>query len=397
LTFGEPLSGKVPVAQRRFYLSPGIQADGTQKWTLPVCLRNASGGQSCELLTPGESEIHTSATDMFLANATGKGYYRIAYPAAVYASLVAHVETELKPTERISLAGDEWAQVRSGKATVGDYMNLVSSLKADQSAAVVSAALSNVGPIYSRIASTQDERDGIAAWLRNTISPEFAKIGPPLESDGANTREMRADLFGVLGYFARDPVVIAQANQIAAKYMADPTSGDATLGRTALSIAARNGTAELFDNLKNLSETSTNPEVQVGALRLLAQFENPELAKRSLDYALSGKVRNQDAAIQFAIAMQIDATRDLAWKYIQDHWDAIHALLTPELGSVLVGSTAVFCSEEARDQVQQFLSTHKVASADRAAKHAIERINGCIELRKLQEPNLKIWLEQHGN
>jgi hypothetical protein len=47
-----------------------------------------------------------------------------------------------------------------------------------------------------------------------------------------------------------------------------------------------------------------NPEFQEGALRLLAEFENPALAKRSLDYAVSGKVRNQDVAIQLSIALQ---------------------------------------------------------------------------------------------
>jgi aminopeptidase N/puromycin-sensitive aminopeptidase len=135
----------------------------------------------------------------------------------------------------------------------------------------------------------------------------------------------------------------------------------------------------------------------VGALRLLAQFENPELEKRSLDYALTSKVRNQDAVYQFVIPMLDDATRDFAWKYIKDHWDAIHALLTPESGNGLVASTGIFCTEEARDEVQQFLSTHRVASADRAAKHAIERIDGCIELRKLQEPNLKKWMEENGH
>jgi aminopeptidase N/puromycin-sensitive aminopeptidase len=215
--------------------------------------------------------------------------------------------------------------------------------------------------------------------------------------DTPNTRELRARLFGVLGYFGKDPAVLSQAQEIATKYLADPTSVDATLSQTALSIAARNGNAEMFDQLQKFYETSSNPELQEGALQLLAQFENPDLAKRSLDYALTSKVRSQDAAFQFAIPMFNDATRDLAWKYIQDHWDAIHPLLTPELGNGLVSSTGAFCSEDARDQVQQFLSTHKVASADRAAKHAIERINGCIELRKLQQPNLKKFLEQGGH
>jgi aminopeptidase N/puromycin-sensitive aminopeptidase len=164
------------------------------------------------------------------------------------------------------------------------------------------------------------------------------------------------------------------------------------MGQTALAIAARNGDAALFDQLQKVSETATNPEFQEGALRLLAEFEDPALVQRSLDYAVSGKVRNQDAAIQFAIALQIDATRDLAWKYIKANWDKVQAQLTTEMGAVLVGSTGRFCSAEARDDVKQFFAAHKVPSSDKSLKHATESIDGCIELRALQEPNLKQWL-----
>ena len=66
--------------------------------------------------------------------------------------------------------------------------------------------------------------------------------------------------------------------------------------------------------------------------------------------------------------------------------------LTPEMGAILVRSTGSFCSADARDDVKQFFSTHKVPAADQALKHAIERIDGCIELRTLQEPKLKQWL-----
>jgi hypothetical protein len=83
----------------------------------------------------------------FFANAGGKGYYRSAYPASVYAALVAGIETALTPAERISLIGDEWAQVRSNKAEVGDYLDLAGALKADTSATVVSSALGGVDAI----------------------------------------------------------------------------------------------------------------------------------------------------------------------------------------------------------------------------------------------------------
>jgi aminopeptidase N/puromycin-sensitive aminopeptidase len=328
----------------------------------------------------------------FFANAGGKGYYRSAYPPSVYAALVANVETGLTPTERISLIGDEWAQLRANKATVGDYMNLVAAVKADPNVNVLGGAIGGVNAIYEGVAATPEEKAAVSAWIRSTLAPELAKLGPPSDSDSPNTRELRAELFGILGYYGKDPAVVAQANSIVEKYLADPASVDATLSQTALAVAARNGDAALFDKLQKIAESSTNPEFQDSALRLLAQFEDPALVQRSLDYAVSGKVRNQDAAIQFSIALQIDGTRDTAWKYIQANWDKVQAQLTTESGGRLVSSTGSFCSSAGRDDVKQFFSTHKVAASDLALKHAIEHIDGCIELRALQEPNLKQWL-----
>jgi aminopeptidase N/puromycin-sensitive aminopeptidase len=391
LTFGEPVNGKVPITQRRFFLSPAIQPDPAQKWTLPICFKTKTG-QDCQLLTPADSTLKALPSGLFFANAEGNGYYRSAYPPSIYAALVANVETRLTPAERIRLIGDEWAQVRANKATVGDYLNLVTAVKSDSSSEVVGSALAGVYTIYERVAATPEEKTALSAWIRNSFSPEYARLGVPSENDSANTREMRSQLFNLLGYFGKDPAVIAQANQIAQKYLSDPASVDATLGQTALSIAARNGDAALFNKLQSISETSANPEFQISALRLLAEFEDPALVQRSLDYAASGKVRNQDAAIQFAIALQIPATRDPAWKYIQSHWEKVQAQLTTEMGGVLVGSTGGFCSADARDDVKNFFSTHKVASSDIALRHALERIDGCIELRSLQEPNLKQWI-----
>jgi aminopeptidase N len=393
LTFGEPANGKVAVAQKRFFLSPGIQPDPAQKWTLPVCFKPEGADQNCELLTPSDATLKTPTTSLFFANAGGKGYYRSAYPASVYANLVAHTESSLTPTERISLIGDEWAQLRANKASAGDYLNLVAAVKADSNAQVISSALGGIGAIFDRVAATPEEKAALSAWIRKTFSPEYARLGPPSESDSPNTRELRAHLFGVLGYYGKDPAVLAEAREIAEKYVVDQTSVDPTLGQTALDIAAYNGDAALFDKLQKVYETSTNPEFQIGALRLLAEFQNPALVDRSLNYAISGKVRNQDTAIQLAIALGMSDTRDQAWKFIQANWDKVHAQLTTNSGGMVVGSTGSFCSEASRDSVEQFFSTHKVDAADVALKHAIERINGCIELRNLQEPQLRKWLD----
>jgi aminopeptidase N/puromycin-sensitive aminopeptidase len=391
LTFAEPAHGQVAVTQKRFFLSPSIQPDLAQKWTLPVCFKTATG-ENCQLLTPAETTLKAPARSAF-ANAGGKGYYRSAYSPSVYAALVAQVETTLTPAERIILLGDEWAQVRANKASIGAFLDLAAAVKSDPGAAVMKAAMGGVRAASMRIAANSDERAQLAAWIRSTYAPVFAKLPPPADNDSANTRELRAALFSALGDIGKDPAILAQSREITAKFLADPASVDATLGQAALAIAARNGDAALFDALQKVYETSTNPEFQEGALRLLAEFEDPALVPRSLDYAVSGKVRNQDAVIQFAIAMQISENREQAWKFIQNNWEKVQAQFTTEMGAELVGATGAFCSADGRASVQSFFAAHKVASSDVALKHALESIDGCVELRALQEQKLKQWLD----
>jgi aminopeptidase N/puromycin-sensitive aminopeptidase len=60
-----------------------------------------------------------------------------------------------------------------------------------------------------------------------------------------------------------------------------------------------------------------------------------------------------------------------------------------------VSAAASFCSTGSREDVQSFFAAHKVPATERTLKQSIERIDGCIEFRALQEPNLKQWLAAH--
>ncbi len=139
-------------------------------------------------------------------------------------------------------------------------------------------------------------------------------------------------------------------------------------------------------------ETSANPQLQETALRLLAQFKDQSLERRSLDYTVSGKVRNQDAAIQLLIMLQGRETRDQAWQYVQQNWDKVQAQLTTAMGGYLVGATGSFCSAEARDQVESFFRRTKCPPLSAHSARAKNQINDCIELRAAQEPKLKEWM-----
>ncbi|HUB53356.1 MAG TPA: M1 family metallopeptidase [Terracidiphilus sp.] len=401
LKFGAPANGKVAVEQSRFFLDSGDTAKvAPQQWTLPVCFKTGETAQECQILSPGTSsegyreELSVPASDLFFANARGVGYYRSAYAPQQYAAITAGIESALTPTERINFTGDEWAQVHSGAASVGDYLDLVARLRSDPNTVVVANAINGVISMYEQAAATGEERAGLATWINRTFTPAYLKLGAPSSTDSDEKRELRSQLMHFIGIYGNSPEVVTQARQIADQYLADRASVDPSLAEAALAVSARNGDSTLFDKLQAAYENETDPEIQEGALRLLAIFRDPQLLKRSLDFAASSKVRNQDAAIQFAIALQDANTRDQAWDYIKTNWDKVQAQLTESSGAYIVSAAGSFCSPAARDDVSSFFSTHKVAAADVELRHATEHINGCIAFQGEQEKNLKKWLSQ---
>ncbi|GGH07097.1 aminopeptidase [Silvibacterium dinghuense] len=391
LTFSEPKEGSVAVSQQRFFLSPSAKENGPQSWAVPVCFKTSQEGGDCEVLTGEQATLKTPQTSFFFADAEGKGYYRSSYPEAEYRQIVAHVN-DLTPEERIALVGDQWAQVRAEKASVGSFLKLAEAVKDDSSAAVVSTAVGAVGTIYAQVAATPEEKAALRAWVVKIYKPALEQLGEASSSDPADKKELRATLFGAVGGLGKDPQVIAEAKTIAAKYLADPGSEDATLAQTALAIAAANGDAAFYDQLQNLAESSTKPELQEEALHLLASFNDPALVRRTFEYAISGKVRNQDSPFLILGLMRGGETRDLAWQLIQQNWDKVSAQMTTMMGGYLVAGSGSFCSAEKRDDVVSFYSTHKVHAAERALYRAKDQMNDCIELRSAQEPKLKSWI-----
>ncbi len=395
ITFEHPQNGAVKANQTRFFLDAKA-TQSTQTWTVPVCFRPESGEPACELFSRAEQSLSVPHGTFLFADAGGKGYYRSSYESSDYHALLVNIEGRLNPLERVSVVGDEYALMHAGKSTVADYLNLAIEVKGDRSYEVLGSIASGLQDVYSQIASTEKERAEVAAWIRRTYGPELEKT-EVRDAAGLPERQARyAVLFRLLGA-VEDPTVISAAKTMAAQYVQDRGAGNADLGKDALFIAARNGDAALFNRLQHIAEQSTNSQLQTQALYSLALFKDPALERRALEYAASGKVKNQDAVVLFASAMRDYDTRAVAWQYIQQNWPQVKQQLTSWSGGALVESTGSFCSTEKREEVTRFFSTNKVAASERALKRAQDRINECVDFRAEQEPKLAQWLADHAN
>jgi len=391
LTFSDASADGAPVAQSRFFLSKNSANDTRQEWTVPVCLKT-TGKPVCRLLSPGEATLPIPAAPFFYANAAAKGYYRTAYTPKQNKAIEAAVETALTPAERINFIGDRWAQVPSGNSTVADYLNLVLALKQDSNPDVLQTALAKVYTIKGQIA-TEEDLAQFNAILRREFGPLYAALGQPSKHDSFDRRQLRATLFELLGA-ADDPAILSQAREIAERSFGNRDKNlDPTLVDTAVMLAATNGDSVLYEKVLAASKDSRDPGLQSDSLGTLSHFFDPTLVERTLDYAASGQVRNQDSWRIFSVLLQQRATRDQAWAYIQQHWDKVHAQFTTNSGVRVVAATGSFCTVEHRDQVTSFFGSHPVDASARTLAKSIDSINACIQFRAAQEPSLKQWLE----
>ena len=405
LTFDAPNDASVKVSESRFFVTGPKEINASQKWMIPICF-HARQGKDCQVLDSLSQRLKVPHESLFFGNPSGKGYYRSVYPEAIHKQIVNGLETSLTPEERIVATGDEWALMMAGERGIGDYMSVVEALKSDGNPVVFrtatetpSAAGRAVGKlqfISDYVTSGQDKKQ-FQAWVVRTFHPLYLQLKNADHGGSADDRERLASLFRVLGLVGKDPAVIADAQAFTGRYLKNPSSVDPILATAVPKVAVATGDASLYERVLRLHQTASDPTVSTKALYLLADFHNPELVKRTLDYAVSGQVRNQDAVFLLADLLSQSSTRMLTWQYLDDHWTKVAAQLTPLNGKGIVTAAGGFCSAGDAERVNSFFTTHKVGSADRALRQAVEKIDKCTKLHNQQGPKLAQWLRSRAN
>jgi len=391
-------STNVTLSQKRYYSDRlQFEAANDQLWQIPVCMKGSSGATKCEVLKQREESLTLPGCSTWvLGNADGKGYYRVGYDAGTVRALANDAESKLTPAERISVADDIWASVRVNREPVGDYLAFAQGLQPDRNRAVLDGIMGHMNFIGQYLVNDSN-RDTYRAWLRGYFAPALKDVGwEPKPGESDEQRTLRGRLFGVLGYDARDPEVLAAARKLADQAIADPNSVDRELAGGALGLAALTGGVDFYDKVMGALKNTKSPEEYYGYLYTLPQFTDQKLLERTLEFAISPDVRSQDALGVVTSVLANPDGQQVAWDFIRQHWADLEKAGGPFASAQVVGTTSIFCDPALRDQVTEFFSAHKIAAAERTYKQSIERINNCVDLKTQQQPQLASWLQQHG-
>lgn len=395
-------SETIALEQRRyFYDRAKLDAGSPELWQIPLCTKGGAStttkGENCELVAKKQETLTLQGCPPWIyLNANAKGFYRSGYNSEAIQSMAKVAESALSPAERIMLLADVSASVRVDREPIGDYLVLAEGLQAERSSAVLGEILQQLTYIGYHLVSDAD-RESYDLWVRKLLIPVAQDVGwetKPGESEDQGT--LRAELMAALGDVAHDPQVKVLAQKVANQYLADPASVDHEIAVAALQIAARNGDQTLYDKILADLKTAKTPETYFNDIFALGCFSDPKLVERTLEYAVSPKMRSQDAPYLISGVMQNPAAEKQAWSFVQAHWETIKNLGGAFAGGVIVQSTGSFCGSEMRNEVQAFFTSHPAPAAERSLKQSVERMTYCLDLKAQQGPQLASWL-QHRN
>jgi aminopeptidase N len=284
--------------------------------------------------------------------------------------------------------------VRSGRHDVGVFFDLAAALANDDTAAVTTGVATRLAHAAEYFVAGAEQAK-LQDWIRRRFEPVLKQLGVPGSSNDELGHERRAALIDLVGIWGASTDVQRGARELAAAYITNPSSLPGTLVPSILDVAAYGGDAALYSQyMARLEQLGSQPEEYYRFFNALPYFDEPDMVTRTLDLALSPKVRTQDTGTLLAGLLARPWSRQQAWTFIKTRWPQ----LTERLGTfgmpIIVQATSNFCTADAATDVKQFFAQHPLPAAERSIAQSIEKITACAAVAERQTRPLSKWLTQ---
>ena len=400
VTVSRDAGGHLVLAQQRFnYLReplPPATAEPEQPWQVPIQLRVYAGNQATEervLLTDREARLRAGAgAAAVVANAGGHGFYRVRYAPDLLDALLQRLG-RLAPIERFNLVNDAWALAVAGLMPLTAYLDLTARFREDRDRNVWSVL---TGSLYTlnRLVEPGDRRR-LEALVLDRAAPAFTALGwTPRAGEDELTRQLRGDLVRALGIVGNDPGVQARAVEVYRAYLADPAAVDPNVLPAVIAVLAHAGDAARYDDFLKRFRAAATPQEEQRYLYALAGFRDPALARQTLERAINGEIRTQDAPfVVRGMLMSVDV-RELAWEFVKAHWDTMDRLYPKHGMRRLAEGVTGLATPALEADVRRFFAEKKPQFGGKVLQQYLEQLHVAVVAREREKAALSGYLSK---
>jgi aminopeptidase N len=369
--------------QRRFRYARDDGADGAggagadRPWSVPVAVE--SGGDAVatvdRLLLDGEPlQIDRPAgTSWVNANAGAHGFYRVHYTDPLRAALLDHLG-ELTPLERYTLVDDAWASVLAAATPASSYVETVERFVDETDLSVWQRIVGGLDQLERLVEGDAAQR--LHTRIAALVGPARARLGPDAGpyGDDDRTRSLRGLLLQTGALLGDDGAARERSAELLDAYLADPGGVDPSLAAAALVVSATLGDEALHERLVGRFRAADNPQDRERLLLALSRFREPDCLQRTLDMALSGAVRTQDAPYLLRETLTNRDNAGLAFAFVTERWPDITGRFPANSIPRLVSGIRAVRDRALAERAVAFLADHPVPQGARQVRQHIERM-----------------------
>ncbi|WP_394828566.1 M1 family metallopeptidase [Pendulispora albinea] len=394
---------KLALSQAR-YLPLGSEGSTDARWQIPVCARypgKKGDALACTLLTEAKSEVAlpeaASCPAWVEANADARGYYRVHYEGDLLRKLLDSGSKSFSAAEKTALLSDLSALVQNGKVSYADALAVVPKLANDPSGAVVAATIELVSGLRDTEMFPAALRPKYARFIRDTYGPRARKLGfVPRAGESDDTRLLRQSLVSLVADQGEDRALAAEAKKLAQRWLGERKGVDADMVDAVLGIATRTGDRALFDQTLAAARKAQDRHERTQILYALGQFRDPEIVRASLPLLLSEEFDPRESSTLRWGALAAPATRQLAYDFVKQNFDALAARIPRDDIARLAQSGSAFCDEAHRADLESFFRDRapRYLGGPRILAQTTEAIKLCAAYRTRQAPNVQSFLQK---
>jgi len=399
-------AAQLDLTQQRF-LPLGSTGTTNQFWQVPVCVRYSAGAgdvRQCTLLDQRLRVLQlskaTGCPEWVEANAGADGYYRVLYQGDLLANLLKNDARVLSLAEKVALIGDISALTGNGKIPLGKASALAPALAGDSARQMVTKTMEITTGLEDKYLVPETLVPRYRQYLLDLYGGRARSLGwkeSPHDSD--DVRLLRPRVLDVVANQAEAPDAIAEAQKLALAWLDDHKAVAPDMVEVVLNTAARHGDRELFDRMRAAAKQEKDENIRGTLLFSLGVFEDPAIIKVAMPIVLTDEFDNRESLAIVIGVSQSAKTRDLAYDFVKQNWDALTAKLPTDMQSNAPYIAAGYCDTGHRQNVEAFFKDRstKFTGGPRILSQVLEGIDLCVAYKRAQEPSVTEFLEQYGN
>jgi aminopeptidase N len=379
------------LSQTHFAIDPA--STSATLWHVPVTT-GVGDDHETTVIAGGEAQgIDRPGCGALILNAGQTGYFRSRYSPQDLSRLTEHYGS-LAPEDQLGLLHDSSALAFMGEEPMANLLELVRQVPPDADPLVVLGLVHTLESM-DRLFDGLPQQAAFRSFAIALLSPALTRIGWSSQAQEADSVALlRAALIGALSGLD-DAHVVAEGRSRFADFLRDSSTTPADMRHTLFQLVALHADAETWDQLQAMAVQAKTELERREVYALLGTAEDPELARRALDLAFSGKP--PATVTPQIIAAVAHRHPEMAFAFATSHWDRLAPYIEPASQPEFVPRLISNAYDPALiGRLDAFAAQHIPSSAWQNVRKAKSNIRYNADIRTKRLPEVVAWVEHRS-